>query len=164
VQEVAAMLLVGVDWAEAQHAACLMRPDGTVVHRLTIPHSAAGLARLREAIVAVEVEPAGVLVAVERPDGLLVEALLDTGYVVYALNPKAVDRYRERTRVAGGKTDPADAELLARILVTDRDRHQPLRPSSPTVSAIWSKLRRRPATRVRSRYLSTAFGLSAYTT
>ena len=130
------MLLVGVDWAEAQHAACLMHPDGTVVRRLTIPHSAAGLARLREAIAAAEAEPAAVLVAVERPDGLLVEALLDAGYVVYALNPKAVDRYRERTRVAGGKTDPADAELLARILVTDRDRHQPLQPSSPMVEEI----------------------------
>src|SRR5256714_2667598 len=64
------------------------------------------------------------------------EALLDAGYVVYALNPKAVDQYRERTRVAGGKTDPADAELLARILVTDRERHQPLRPSSPLVEEI----------------------------
>src|SRR6266487_4947661 len=89
------MVLVGVDWAEAQHAACLVHPDG-----------------------------------------LLVEALLGAGYGVYALNPKAVDRYRERTRVAGGKTDPADAELLARILVTDRDRHQPLRPSSPKVEEI----------------------------
>ena len=130
------MLFVGVDWAEAQHAACLLDPDGAVVRRLTIPHAAAGLARLREAIAAAEAEPAAVLVAVERPDGLLVEALLEAGYVVYALNPKAVDRYRERTRAAGGKTDPADAELLARILVTDRDRHPPLRPSSPVVEAI----------------------------
>ena len=103
------MLFVGVDWAEAQHAVCLVKPDGTVVRLLTIPHSAAGVARLREGIAAVEAEPAAVLVAVERPDGLLVEALLDAGYVVYALNPKAVDRYRERTRVAGGKTDPAVA-------------------------------------------------------
>jgi transposase len=77
-----------------------------------------------------------VLVAIERPDGLLVEGLLEAGYVVYALNPKAVERYRERTRVAGGKTDPADAELLARILVTDRDRHQPLQPSSALVEEL----------------------------
>ena len=42
-KEVAAMLLVGVDWAEAQHTACLLQPAGTVVRRLTIPHSAAGL-------------------------------------------------------------------------------------------------------------------------
>src|SRR4051794_17070832 len=130
------MLLVGVDWAEAQHAACLMHPEGTVVRRLTIPHSAAGLARLREAIATVEPEPAEVLIAVARPDGLLVEALLEAGYVIYALNPKAVDRYRERTRVAGGKTDPADAELLARVLLTDRDRHEPLRQSGPLVEEL----------------------------
>jgi transposase len=55
---------------------------------------------------------------------------------VYALNPKAVERYRERIHLAGGKTDPADAELLARILVTDRDRHQPLRPSGPLVEEL----------------------------
>ena len=67
------------------------------------------------------------LVAIERPDGLLVDGLLVAGYTVYALNPKAVERYRERTRLSGGKTDPAD-ELLA-CPVTDRDRHQPLRPS-----------------------------------
>jgi transposase len=130
------MLFVGVDWAEAQHAACLIDAGGEVVRRLTIAHSPGGLARLHEAVGAVGVEPAAVLVAVERPDGLLVEALLAAGYTVYALNPKAVDRYRERTRVSGGKTDPADAELLARILLTDRERHQPLRPSGPEVEEI----------------------------
>ena len=130
------MLYVGVDWAEAEHAACLLDAAGAVVRRLTIAHRPAGLARLRAAIAAVEPEPAAVLVAIERPDGLLVDGLLETGYVVYALNPKAVDRYRERTRLSGGKTDPADAELLARILVTDRDRHQPLRPSGVVVEEL----------------------------
>jgi transposase len=136
VVEVSAMLYVGVDWAEAEHAACLVDGGGTVVRRLTIPHTAAGLRRLRAAIVAAEPEPAAVLVAIERPDGLLVAALLAAGYVVYALNPKPVERYRERTRLAGGKTDPADAELLARILVTDRDRQRPLRPSSTLVEEL----------------------------
>jgi transposase len=75
-------------------------------------------------------------VAIERPDGLLVDGLLEAGSVVYALNPKAVERYRERTRVAGGKADPAAAELLARILVTDRDRHRPLQPSGPLVEEL----------------------------
>src|SRR4051794_11324914 len=130
------MVYVGVDWAEAQHAACLMDASGTVLRRLTIPHTSAGLARLREAIRAAEPTPSAVLVAIERPDGLLVDGLLAAGYGVYALNPKAVEGYRERTRMAGGKTDPADAELLARILVTDRDRHQPLRPSSAVVEEL----------------------------
>lgn len=125
------MLLVGIDWAEAEHAVCLVAPDGTVLRRLAVPPTPAGVRQLRDHIAAVEVDAAAVLVAIERPDGLLVEALLAAGYVIYALNPKAVERYRGRTRTTGAKTDPADAELLARILLTDRDRHRPLRPTSP---------------------------------
>jgi transposase len=130
------MLLVGIDWAETEHAACLLDPAGAVCRRLRVPHTAPGVAGLRAAIAAHEPDPAGVLVAIERPDGLLVEALLAAGYTVYALNPKAVERYRGRTRTAGGKTDPADAELLARILLTDRDRHRPLLPGSPLAGEI----------------------------
>jgi transposase len=130
------MLLVGIDWAETQHAACLLAPDGAVVRRLPVPHSPAGFRRLQAAITETEPDATNVLVALERPDGLLVDALLATGYTVYAINPKAVERYRGRTRTAGAKSDPADAELLARILLTDRDRHQPLRPSSPHVEEI----------------------------
>jgi Transposase len=125
-----------VDWAEAEHAACLLDAAGAVVRRLTIPHRPAGLARLRAAIAAVKPAPAAVLVAIDRPDGLLVDGLLAAGYVVDALNPKAVERTRERTRRSGGKTAPADAELLARILVTDRDRHRPVRPSGPLIEAL----------------------------
>jgi transposase len=130
------MLFVGIDWAEAEHAACLLDAAGGVRRRLRLPHAAAGLARLRAAILALEPDPTAVLVAVERPDGLLVAALLGAGYGVYALNPKAVERYRERTRAGGGKSDPADAELLARILLTDRARHRPLVPSSPAVEEL----------------------------
>ena len=140
------MLLVGIDWAEAEHAACLLTPDGVPIRRLAVSHTPAGIRRLRDAIAAVEPDAAAVLVAIERPDGLLVEALLTAGYTVYALNPKAVERYRGRTRTSGAKTDPADAELLARILLTDRDRHRPLRPIdfSERVSSAGGALRRRP--------------------
>lgn len=130
------MLLVGIDWAEAQHVAYLLTPDGVVVRRLPIPHTAAVLRRLHAAISDVEPDPGVVLVAVERPDGLLIDALVDAGYVVYALNPKAVERYRGRTRTTGAKSDPADAELLAHILLTDRECHRPLRPSSTQAEEI----------------------------
>jgi transposase len=130
------MLLVGIDWAEAEHAACLLAPDGAVLRRLPVPHTPAGLRRLQMAIAEAQPDPAAVLVALERPDGLLVDALLTAGYTVYALNPKAVERYRGRTRTAGAKSDPADAELLARILLTDRDRHQPLQRSSALVEEV----------------------------
>jgi transposase len=130
------MLLVGVDWAETQHAACLMDQRGATVQRLTLPHTPAGPRRLHHVVAAVESDPATVLVAIERPDGLRVEAVLAAGSTVYAFNPKAVERYRGRTRTTGATSDPADAELLARILLTDRDRHRPLEPSSPHLEEV----------------------------
>lgn len=130
------MLLVGIDWAETQHAVCFLTPTGTVLGRLTVPHTPAGLRHLRDSIAVHEADAAAVLVAIERPDGLLVDARLAAGYKIYALNPKAVERYRGRTRTTGAKTDPADAALLARILLTDRDRHRPLRPASPQTEEI----------------------------
>ena len=111
------MLFVGIDWAEAEHAVCLLAASGAVLGRLRVPHSAAGLRRLHAAIAAEAPEPAAVHVALERAHGLLVDALLQGGYAVYGLNPKAVERYRDRTRTAGAKTEPADAERLARIVL-----------------------------------------------
>lgn len=125
------MLLVGIDWAESEHAACLLSPEGRVLRRLRIGHDVAGVERLLSAIGELEREPSEVLVAIETAHGLLVSALLDAGFTVYAINPKSVERYRARTRVSRAKTDPADAELLARILLTDRERHRPLAISSP---------------------------------
>jgi transposase len=129
-KEVLLMLLVGIDWAETEHAACLLSPVGRVLRRLRIGHDVAGVERLTAAIGELEPDPGEVLVAIETAQGLLVSALLEAGFTVYAINPKAVERYRTRTRVSRAKTDPADAELLARILLTDRDRHRPLSVSS----------------------------------
>ena len=130
------MLLVGIDWAESDHAVCVMDASGAIQQRLVVPHSAAGLRRLRAAVAEHEPEATAVLIAIERPDGLLVDALLEAGYSVYALNPKVVERYRGRTRTSGAKTDRSDAELLARIVLVDRDRHRPWRPSSPAVQEL----------------------------
>jgi hypothetical protein len=116
------MLLVGVDWAESEHAACLMGSAGGVLGRLKVPHTVAGLRRLIVAIAEREPQASAVLVAIERPDGLLVDGLLDVGYTLYALNPKAVERYRDRTSSAGAKTDPGDAELLATKKVAQATR------------------------------------------
>jgi transposase len=130
------MLLVGIDWAEEEHAACLLDDGGRVVRRLRVAHTAAGLKGLHGAIAGAAADPASVLVALERPDGLLVGSLLGAGYTVYALNPRSVERYRARARTGGGKSDPADAELLARVLLTDRERHRPLLPSSDAAQEV----------------------------
>lgn len=124
------MLLVGIDWAESEHAACLLSEGGQVQRRLRIGHDVTGVERLIATIGELEPEPSEVLVAIETAHGLLVSALLESGFTVYAINPKSVERYRTRTRVSRAKTDPADAELLARILLTDRERHRPLSPST----------------------------------
>ena len=82
------MLLVGIDWAEAEHAACLLPPDGAPMRRLAVPHTPAGIRQLQDALAAAEPDAAAVLVAIERPDGLRVDALLTAGYTVYALTPQ----------------------------------------------------------------------------
>jgi transposase len=130
------MLCVGIDWGETTHAACLASPTEVILDHFTLPHSPAGIRQLQQAIAAHEPDPAAVLVALERPDGLLVTALLGCGYTLYALNPKAVDRYRDRFTLSGAKSDSADAELLARILATDRGKHRALTPRSEALEEL----------------------------
>jgi hypothetical protein len=83
------MLLVGIDWAEAEHAACLLDATGAVRQRLKVPHTAAGVRRLQSAIAGQESQPGMVLVAIERPDGLLVDAMLDAGLPAVCAQPQA---------------------------------------------------------------------------
>jgi transposase len=68
--------------------------------------------------------------AIERPDGRVVDVLLDHGVVVFPINPKALDRARDRYRMSGAKSDPFDARVLAGFLRTDHGHLAPLRPSS----------------------------------
>ena len=124
------MLLVGIDWADTEHVYCLMDESGTTLATGTIDHTAEGLERFT-ALVRARVQPSqDVLVALETSHGPLVGALLDQQFTVYAINPKAVDRHRERFRVAGAKSDLRDAWVLATLLRTDRALYRPLLPDS----------------------------------
>ncbi len=124
------MLLVGIDWADSAHVYCLMDEGGTTLASGTMPHTPEGLETLLTAIRAHASAPQDVCVALEIAQGLLVGALLDHGFTVYAINPKAVDRHRERFRVAGSKSDLRDAWVLATLLRTDRALYRPLTPDS----------------------------------
>jgi transposase len=128
--EVRNLLLVGIDWADAEHTYCVMDEAGGVVTHGTIPHTPEGVAHLVSTIRAHAAEPADVCVALETRQGPLVGALLDEGFTLYAINPKAVDRHRERFRVAGTKSDLRDAWVLAALLRTDRALYRPLLPDS----------------------------------
>jgi transposase len=125
------VLYVGVDLAETQpHQVCIMDDDG-IVAELRVPNGASGLGALLKEIDQRQPDKTQVVVAVERPDGPFVSGLLDAGYTIYPINPKAMERYRERFALGGTKTDLVDARCLAGLLRTDRDAYRPIKADSP---------------------------------
>src|SRR5262249_15169252 len=68
--------------------------------------------------------------AIERPHGRFVDFLLDHGVIVYPINPKSLDRARDRFRVGASNSDPFDAKVLALFLRSDHAHLRPLLPSS----------------------------------
>ena len=130
------MIFVGIDWAEADHDVCLLDREGTVLATRRIPEGLEGVARLH-AMVGDHVEdPVEVVVGIETDRGLLVGALLGAGYLVYAINPLAASRYRERHTTSRAKSDRADARMLADLVRTDRQHHRRVAPDSELHGAI----------------------------
>ncbi|MFC0438118.1 IS110 family transposase [Kutzneria buriramensis] len=126
----------GIDWAEARHDVAVVDEHGAVIAAERIGNDAAGLARLLE-ILAEHAPSVGELpVAIETSKGLLVAGLRAAGRRVFAINPLAVSRYRDRYRSSRGKTDAFDAMVLANIMRTDRDAHCPLPADSVEVQAL----------------------------
>jgi transposase len=124
------VLLVGIDWADKEHVYCVMDEAGTTLSTGTIEHTAEDLEQFVHAVRARAQRPADVLVALETSHGPLVGVLLEHGFTVYALNPKAVERSRERVRMSGAKSDLRDAWVLATMLRTDRPLYRPILPDS----------------------------------
>jgi len=117
----------GIDWSERHHDVAVVDRAGVLLGRRRITDDLAGFTDLT-ALLAEHTgdEFTAVDVAIETDRGLLVAALRAAGHRVYAINPKAVDRYRDRHAVSGAKSDPGDALVLAHLLRTDRDQHRPL--------------------------------------
>jgi transposase len=127
----------GIDWSERHHDVAVVGGDGRLVAKRRIADSVAGFAELLALLAEVgDCEEDPVPVAIETPRGLLVAALRATGRKVYAINPMAVARYRERWTIARSKSDHADALVLANILRTDEPRHRPLPADSELVRSI----------------------------
>jgi len=124
------VLLIGIDWADREHVYCVMDEAGTTLSSGAMEHTAEGLEQFIAAVRARVQGPDDVLVAIETSHGPLVGALLDQGFTVYAINPKAVERHRERFRISGAKSDLRDAWVLATLLRTDRQLYRPLIPDS----------------------------------
>lgn len=131
------MISIGIDWADEKHDICIRdMEDRRIMAILTIEHSATGVAELDGLVATLGYEIGECLVAIERPDGMLVGYLLQQGYRVYAIHPKAADRYRDRHHAAGSKTDPIDAAMLSDILCIDLAYHRPIPADSPLAQEI----------------------------
>jgi transposase len=114
-------LFVGIDWAKEEHTICVLDAEQKVVERRTIEHSGAGLGQLADLLTKLSAgDPTCVAVAIETPRGAVVEYLVERGFGVYSLNPKQMDRFRDRHTVAGAKDDRRDAFVMADALRTDQ--------------------------------------------
>ena len=130
------MLFVGDDWAEDHHDVHLMDEAGQQLERRRLPDGLGGIRAFHELVADHAEDPHEVIVGIETDRGLWVQALVAAGYQLYAINPLAVARYRERHNVAGAKSDAGDAKVLADLVRTDRHNHRPIAGDSPDVDAI----------------------------
>jgi transposase len=123
---------VGIDWGSQQHQVCVLDGERRRVGERAIDHDGASLARLADWLWTMSTgQPQRVAVAIEVPRGAIVEGLLERGFHVFALNPKQLDRFRDRHSVAGAKDDRRDAFVLADAVRTDQPSFRRLQLEAP---------------------------------
>jgi len=130
------MVFVGIDWSEKWHDVCLMDESGRVLGRRRVEDSVAGLTRLQALIAEHAEDPAEAVIGIETPHGLMTRALRAAGYTIYAVNPLAVSRFRDRHSLSKKKSDQGDAMMLADMVRTDRHQFRPLGEDSELAEAI----------------------------
>jgi transposase len=140
----------GVDWATEEHAVCVVDDGGRILEGKRYSHNEPGIRALCARLLRLGVA----LVALERPDGLLIERLLDAGLSVVAVHPNQVKAMRPRFSVAGGKSDGFDSFVLAELARTDSHRFRVLEPDSDQTKAL------RAVTRARDSLVRTRVGLA----
>ena len=134
---------VGVDWASATHQAALLDARGTVIGERAFPHGGAGLGALCDWLLTTTgALAATIAVAIEVPHEPVVETFLERGFSVFAINPKQLDRFRDRFTVAGAKDDRLDSRVLGDSLRTDRPCFRALHPADPVMVELreWSRI------------------------
>ncbi len=129
----------GLDWASQTHAICVIDERGTIRLQLEVAHNAAGLAELQRTLAGLD----AVSGAIERPSGLIVDALLEAGITVVPIHPNVVKATRPHYRSHGAKSDASDAYLLADLLRTDGHRFKPLAPQGDEIRALRALVRGR---------------------
>jgi transposase len=135
---------VGVDWASENHHVFLTDGVGSKIGEKIFKHSGEGLADMAAWLMTASgaVEPRQVYIAIEVPHGPVVETLIERAFNVYAINPKQMDRFRDRFTLAGAKDDSRDAETMASALRTDVRCFRLLAAADPIVVELreWSRI------------------------
>jgi transposase len=148
------VISVGIDWGEATNAVAVIDGDGTVLAQVQVQDNIKGLGKLIETLARYSSGPDEVVVGTETEHGLLIRALISSGYRVYPINPMSAQRYRDRVRVSGAKSDPGDALVLANAVRTDWRQHRPVSINSDLADAI-KVLARRHQDLIRGRAAQT---------
>lgn len=131
--------LAGIDWATNTHAVCVLEPDGGIRARFDVPNTGKSFGGLVRRLGKLGVAD----VAIERPDGPLVEAMLEAEMDVFVIAPRMLKALRQRYGATGAKSDPGDAYVLADVLRTDGHRLTPLTPDSPETKVLRALTRTR---------------------
>jgi transposase len=121
---------MGVDWGDRLHQVYVGDEEGKKVREMKVQESPEGLAEIGRWLDERRAEGIELWAAIEKPAGRIVDFLLDHGVEVYPVNPKALDRVRDRYRMSDSKSDAFDAYVLAEFLRTDQAHLRVLRPSS----------------------------------
>jgi transposase len=122
-----ALFFTGIDWAAETHAVCVMDARGKIAAEFTIEHSADGIALLVRRLARYG-EPGVMPVAIERPNGRLVDLLLEAGHPVVPVSPNAIKAWRDGEVLSGAKSDAGDAAVIAEYL---RLRAHKLKAAAP---------------------------------
>jgi transposase len=133
----------GFDWASEKHYVCLLDATGARLGERDVEHGGAGMAALCDWLIETTGGTVGqIAIAIETTSGPVVETLLGRGFQVYSINPKQLDRFRDRFTVAGAKDDSRDAHVLGDSLRTDARAYRRLSLEDPVIIELreWSRM------------------------
>ena len=134
----------GVDWASETHHVLMTDDTGKKIGEKIFKHSGEGLAEMAAWLMVASgaTEPDQIHIAIEVPHGPVVETLIERQFIVHAINPKQMDRFRDRFTMAGAKDDSRDAEVMASALRTDVRCFRLLALADPVVIELreWSRI------------------------
>ena len=135
-------MFVGIDWAKESHDVCVVDTTGKIRGRATVAHSREGFDELARHL-GRWAEQGQIIVGIERPEGRLVDRILEGGYPIVVIPTFAMKDLRRRYAVGGAKSDPGDAYVIADVARTDGHRLRRLEPLSEQTKALRSVVRAR---------------------